>query len=184
MNNKYWKFNVVMVLCFVVGGFSILFYFLQLYSSFWGFETFGATRFENNSTFNRSFRSDEFNRTPGRLLLPSEPITNLTSPFSIILLFSGITSLLGGISIGSLTREKELMFTKEKITSLLLLPEEKMVIEELKKFNGDITHSQLVKRTGLSKVRIHRIVNKLVSKGIIKKYQYGLTNKIVLEKDF
>jgi uncharacterized membrane protein len=34
----------------------------------------------------------------------------------------------------------------------------------------------------LSKVKVHRIVKRLESLQIIKKYPYGLTNKIRLEK--
>ena len=181
MKNEYKKYNAAMILCFLIGGFSIFLYIFQLYSAFWGFEIFGAQRLPGNNLteLNRTIRAAE-NRSFGRI---GNPITDLTSPFSFMLLLNGIVLILGGIAIWKLTREKEIGLVKEKLTSLLLLPEERIVIDELKKSKGEITQSQLVKRTGMSKVKIHRVVNRLAAKGIIKKYQYGLTNKIVLEKD-
>jgi len=182
MKNEYKKYNAVMILCFLIGGFSIIMYLIQAYSAVWGPEVLGPVRdFRTDNNFNRTL---DANRSVERIAVnPARSIEFLASPFSLVLLFSGVASLLGGISIWSLTREKELRSTKEKITSMLLLPEERTIIEELKKSKGNITQSQLVKRTGLSKVKIHRIINRLAAKGIIKKYQYGLTNKIVLEKE-
>ncbi|MBI3035785.1 MarR family transcriptional regulator [Candidatus Woesearchaeota archaeon] len=62
------------------------------------------------------------------------------------------------------------------------MPDEKIAIGELEKNNGALTQSELVRNTGLSKVKVHRIVKRLESLGIVKKYPYGVTNKIKLEK--
>ena len=164
----------------------LILYLFQAYSVLWGSEVFGTLRdFRPDNNFTSNFTSSSnANRSFGRgfftLLSPS---ASLTSPFSIMLLINGIILLSGGISIWRLTRDKELKSTKEKLTSLLLMPEERIVILELKKSKGSMTQSQLVKNTGMSKVKTHRIVNRLASKGIVKKYPYGLTNKIVLEKE-
>jgi uncharacterized membrane protein len=37
-----------------------------------------------------------------------------------------------------------------------------------------------VKRTKLSKVKVHRVLKRLESMGIVNKYSYGITNKIRL----
>ena len=177
MQNNYKKYFVVMILCFIIGGFVITAYVMQAYTDVWNrdfLRPLHQVRAENNSNLsNQRIRDD--NSTANRLAL-------LTSPFSLMTLISGIVLVLGGLSIWSITREKELKNTKDKITNILLLPEERAVIEQLKKSNGEMTQSQLVMKTGLSKVKIHRIVKNLEIKGIIKKYQYGLTNKILLEK--
>lgn len=176
MKTQYRKHNIVMVLCFLVGGFSIIMFMFQMYSSVWSMEFRNEPRFENNFTdVNRTFE-----RPPG---FREIPVSMFTSPFSFMFLLSGITLLMGGISIWMLTKEKDISHEKEKITSLLLMPEERIIIDELKKSKGNMIQSQLVKKTGMSKVKIHRIVNRLAAKGIVKKYQYGLTNKIVLEKE-
>lgn len=154
-------------------------YLFQVYDNFLRPENFAQAR---NGTFQPQENLTQLNRSPERPLQVN-PSLSFTSPFSFMMFFNGIILLSGGISIWGLTRDKEIKSTKEKITSLLLMPEERMVIDELRKSKGSMAQSQLVKNTGMSKVKMHRIVSKLAVKGIIKKYPYGLTNKIVLEKD-
>jgi len=179
MERKYLKHSIVMISLFLVGGFCLILYVFQLYSMLWGFETFTLVRerriLNEPPQLNRSFPEEKF------IGLPNSEVV-LTSPFSLMLLFVGLSSILGGISIWQLTREKELKSVKESITSLLLTPEEKAIIEELKKANGKLNQNQLVKKTGFSKVKVHRALMRLEMRKIIKKYPYGLTNKIVLEK--
>ena len=179
MERKYLKYSIVMVLLFFVGGFSLILYIFQAYSVFWGAETFTLIRerlTQNNSLqSNRSFVGE-------RLIELSNPEAVLASPLSLMLLFVGVTSTAGGVSIWHLAREKELKFVKEGITSLLLTPEERSIIEELKKASGKLNQNQLVKKTGFSKVKVHRALVRLEMRKIIKRYPYGLTNKVVLEK--
>lgn len=170
----------MMILLFLVGGFSLVLCILQTYSAFWGFETFNLLRerrIENLSAqLNRSFDGER----PS--VEPPSPQALLTSPISLLLLFVGIISTMGGISVWQLTREKELKSAKEDITNLLLTPEEKAIIGELKKADGKLNQNQLVKKTGFSKVKVHRALARLEMRKIVKKYPYGLTNKVVLEK--
>ena len=187
MEKKFRKYLAVMVLCFLLGGFSVIVYAIQAYSAFMGLDVYGSFRefrentqgLQINQTELRTNRSNQL----GNRFIPFSPERFVTSPASFMLLFVGIVSIAGGMSIYNLVREKEIKSTKENLTSLLLTPEEKKIVDEIKKANGNITQSQLVLKTQLSKVKVHRIIARLESKGIIKKYQYGLTNKIVLEKD-
>lgn len=181
MKSEYRKYSIVMVLCFLLGGFSIIFYITQIYSNFWSHEVFGNTR--NESDFRNTSNESEFNRTLGRGPLPIRSEEFLLSPFSLMLLFNGIVLLAGGISLWFITREKEIASAKEKITSLLLQPDERIILNELKKYKGESTQSQLTMKTGMNKVKVHRIIGRLAARGIVKKYNYGMTNKIVLEKD-
>jgi uncharacterized membrane protein len=155
-----------MIICLVVGGFSLLLYTFELFNSMGRPE--------------RLFNFTEFNTTFQR---PEIFAPRAATPFSYTMLINGIVLIVGGIAIWKLTRDKELTSTKEKLTSLLLLPEERSIILELKKSKGSMTQSQIVRNTGMSKVKAHRIVSRLVAKGIVKKYPYGSTNKLVLEKE-
>jgi len=176
MEKKYGRYSIVMILLFLVGGFSFVFYIFQAYQSFWGLELSLLPReIPPNSSF-------DFNRGP-ESRIRATPSSVLTSPISIFLLVNGIFSIAGAISLLQLIREKELISVKEKISSLLLTPEEKTIIEQLKKSGGEINQNQLVRRTGLSKVRVHRTLVRLENRKIVKRYPYGLTNKIVLEKN-
>ena len=187
MEKRLRKYLAVMVLCFLLGGFSIIVYAIQAYSAFVGLEVYGSFRefresaqsIQINETGIRANRSNQL----GNRFTPFSPERFITSPASFMLLFVGIVSIAGGMSIYNLVREREIKSTKDNLTSLLLTPEEKKIVDEIKRAGGHITQSQLVLKTQLSKVRIHRAIAKLESKHIVKKYEYGLTNKIVLEKD-
>jgi uncharacterized membrane protein len=58
---------------------------------------------------------------------------------------------------------------------------EKLVLDKLFKSNGSIFQSNLVKKTGFTKVRITRILDKLENKGIIERRRHGMTNKVILK---
>ena len=179
MRTKYLKYTMVMILLFLIGGFSIFLYLLQVYSAFWGSETFNLVRerrmLNESEQLNRPFNRERF-------IASFDPVAVLVSPFSVTILVIGLSCIIGGISIWNLTREKELKSVKEDISSLLLMPEEKTIIDELKKANGKISQRQLVRNTGFSKVKVHRVLSRLEMKKILKRYRYGLTNMIILEK--
>ena len=82
----------------------------------------------------------------------------------------------------NLLRAKETKELKKDVIESMILPDEKIIIKELERNNGEMTQSDLVRRTNLSKVKVHRIVKRLESLGIVSKYPYGITNKIKLEK--
>lgn len=60
----------------------------------------------------------------------------------------------------------------------ILLPDEKIVVELLKESSGTLTQSELVKKSGLNKLKVSRVIKKLESLHFIEKYPYGMTNKI------
>ena len=94
----------------------------------------------------------------------------------------GILSIVAGFAIWNLIREREIKSTKKAILDIFLLPEEKKVLGEIEKYGGSLTQSELVKNTGFSRVKVHRIVRNLENKKLIIKQQYGMTNKIVLKR--
>jgi uncharacterized membrane protein len=191
MERKYLRHSIVMVLLFLVGGFSLFLFIFQIYSAFWRSESI-STFMEGNGNYTFVPRDYEVrgNLPPmgsGMNIIANNtrirpPMDILSSPFSFMLLIVSILSILGAISIWQLVREKELKSVKEDITSLLMSPEEKAIVEELKKANGKMNQNQLVMKTGFTKVKVHRALARLETRKIIKKYPYGVTNKIVLEK--
>lgn len=62
-----------------------------------------------------------------------------------------------------------------------LLENEKKVIQELEK-DKELWQKQIQLRTGLSKVKLSRILKNLEARGLIKKTNFGKTNKIMLKK--
>jgi len=107
---------------------------------------------------------------------------SVTEPLMLTTLFTSIISILGGVSLIMLLRSKDAKELKTEIVDTMVVPDEKTVIIELEKHSGQLTQAEIVRNTGLTKVKIHRIVKRLEALGIVKKYPYGLTNKIKLEK--
>jgi len=59
--------------------------------------------------------------------------------------------------------------------------EEKKVYDLIKEADGSIFQSELVDKTGLSKVRVTRILDKLEGKKIIERKRRGMTNIVILK---
>lgn len=182
------KFIVVMILCFVFGGYFILSYVSQVYSIYMraGFaDIIGNGNISD--MFNESFRvpARGFNESFRPPQMGREfQLGQLFSPNELIYLLGGVMFIVAGVSIWHLVREKEIATLKEELTNMFLLPEEKNVMDELKKAGGELTQRELARKTGLSKVKVHRVLNKLEAKRVIKRHPYGVTKKVVIEKKF
>jgi uncharacterized membrane protein len=186
MEKRYKKYILVMILCFLFGGFSLIFYLLQVYSVIWHADLVSEIIQERGnlsipvlSTQPREGNISGFDRRPPALENNS---LLLFSPFSLILLFTGIISLIAGFSIWNLVREREIKSAKKKVLDALLLPEEKKVMDEIEKHGGSLRQNEISRNTGFSRVKVHRIVKNLEKKNLIIKQQYGMTNKIIIKK--
>lgn len=62
----------------------------------------------------------------------------------------------------------------------MLKSDEKKVFLEILKTKGEILQNKLVVQTGLSKVKITRVLTSLQNKNLVMKERYGITNKIKL----
>ncbi len=206
MNKKY---TIIMVLSFVYGGFLLTSYAINLYSVLMHDElpgplgiflnegvpgVRGASRpalSENMSTDNASLPEETGNATDihrnitnrsDTLQRRIDPIESILSPYMLLSLFGGIICITNGLALRQLTHEKEVKKMREDLTELLLSTEEKLIIEELKKSGGEQTQRNLTEITGYSRVKTHRIIQKLEEKKIVKKIPNGQTNRITLEK--
>jgi hypothetical protein len=192
MENRYRKYNAMMIICFLFGGFTIILYMMQVYSVLWENQSvIGIARdgdIFSIPVFSRDLPQGNVSRTineslpPRRSFVFTNPYSLLLSPFSITLLISGLVFILAGFSIMKLVREKEINITKKAIIDVFLLPDEKNVLSEVEKYGGTLTQSEIVKSTGFSRVKVHRILRNLEKKNLIMKHQYGMTNKIVLRR--
>ncbi|MCX6803546.1 MAG: hypothetical protein NTY48_03165, partial [Candidatus Diapherotrites archaeon] len=162
------RHSLIMWICFLYGGFAIILFALDVYTAFWS----GGTIF--SSTFSPAVQLRDFdhNIIEARDLNHSFPMQRpefnpmrlITSPFSIAFLISGIISLAAGYTILTITREKEIKKIREEAADMFLLPDEKKVIDMLKRNNYSLTQSQLTKETGLNKVQVHRVIKRLEAK--------------------
>jgi hypothetical protein len=63
----------------------------------------------------------------------------------------------------------------------VLKPDERRVVEVLIKNNGKMYQKDLRWETGYTRLKIHRIINRLVERKIVRKRSVGNTNEIVIE---
>lgn len=70
---------------------------------------------------------------------------------------------------------------KKKINLSKLNIDEKKVYNLIKSEEGSMYQSDIVKETGLSKVKITRTLDKLTGKNIIERHRRGMTNIIILK---
>lgn len=137
---------------------------------------------ERTNNVTDSIRNNSLNSRPF-YIRRVDPIEAVLSPFMILYLVGGIICITSGLAIRQLTHEKEVKKMRTELTEMLLGAEEKLIIEELKKAGGELTQKNLTEITGYSRVKTHRVIQKLEDKKIIKKIPNGQTNKIILEKD-
>ncbi|MDD5148389.1 MAG: hypothetical protein PHH08_02900 [Candidatus ainarchaeum sp.] len=184
------RYFAVMVVCFLFGGFSFISFLMQIYTNFWRTEFLGFPIGERAVVRGSDFLGRDSNfpldfNGPARGPVSSpDPLAALLSPMSLYLLAGAVVSIVAGIVIWNIMREKEIRLIRRETTDSLLLPDEKKVIDALKKADYELTQARLVKETGLGKVQVHRTIKRLESKGVLEKHDYGLTNKIILKKQF
>ncbi|MBL7051656.1 MAG: hypothetical protein ISS01_01050 [Nanoarchaeota archaeon] len=167
--------NIVMILCFIYFGISVLLFIFFLI------------------TFINDGQIFLFKR-----LMLQDAVLNVTKWIygflAITTAFGSITSFLAGIALMRSSQkvivteavketEKKVEEKHEnKIDSDVLLPDEKKIIGILENHNGYMTQRDLVIESKFSKVKIHRLLKNLEAKKVISKYAFGMTNRIRLEK--
>lgn len=102
--------------------------------------------------------------------------------FMVAIAFSGI---LVGISVAYLAFEKvEEKTVESKINAEMMLgflsSEEKTAVNYLLENNGKAFQHELSRIPGMSRLKAHRVVNKLVAKQIIAVEKFGKANKLKL----
>ncbi|MEK6959293.1 MAG: hypothetical protein AABW59_04585 [archaeon] len=181
--------SVIMWLCILYGGFAIILFAFDLYSAIWLGSSF-LTSTQTTDKFDQNIvpmNDSNFPRDMNRVRPEGNgfaiPFRGVGSPASIMVLFSGLLSLAAGFTIWGLVRTHEIKKIKQETAEYLLLPDEKKIIEALKRNDYSLTQSKIVYESGLNKVQVHRVIKRLEAKGLLEKHDYGVTNKIVLKKE-
>ncbi|MBU0527411.1 hypothetical protein KKE92_02935 [Candidatus Micrarchaeota archaeon] len=65
----------------------------------------------------------------------------------------------------------------------LLQPSERKVIAKIVENKGKVLQSELSRIEGVGKVKAHRVIERLIKRGVIEKEQIGKTNVLRLTKD-
>lgn len=155
--------KILMYVCFIYSGVSFEFVYIQLLPL--------LSNFNNYALPPPPFVYDSVYKTSPSYIW-----------YIVIISFLGsLISLLAGICIYNFNKKKEARVISDNWIENITDEADKKIISLLKENNGTLTQSQLVKESGMTKVKIHRIIMKLESNKIIDKFKYGQTNKIRLK---
>ncbi|MBI2133392.1 MarR family transcriptional regulator [Candidatus Woesearchaeota archaeon] len=99
----------------------------------------------------------------------------------IMTLLFGIAFLIMGIGGYIFIQQEKHAVTAPRFSDEKLDEEEKRIFELMKHNSGSAYQSDLIRETGLSKVKITRVLDKLESKGLLERKRRGMTNIIVLK---
>lgn len=185
-NKSFQRF--ILIFCFIFSAICFILVISQIYS----FST--QTNQLINPPINNPSIKDNYNPTQIQTQPPAKDDFFRGMPkgspiMLLVFIFGFMVSLFAGLVIfnnlnGKEQRiiKKELLKTKKelksKVMNKILLPDEKIVVELLKESSGTLTQSELVKKSGLNKLKVSRVIKKLESLHFIEKYPYGMTNKI------
>ncbi|MGI0100655.1 MAG: helix-turn-helix transcriptional regulator [Candidatus Micrarchaeaceae archaeon] len=111
----------------------------------------------------------------------------------VIPLIGGIVLIYTGLGLLKVDRDmanrsfdfrsrKRVVRQKEHMLDVFLNDDEKRVMEMLKGDPRGSLQSDVVIKTGYSKVKVHRILKMLERKGLIRRGRLGITNKIIVNK--
>ncbi|MBS3155474.1 MarR family transcriptional regulator [Candidatus Woesearchaeota archaeon] len=116
----------------------------------------------------------------GEINCPHEAALKFQTNISLVILF--IVIITGVIFL--FLKEKEpinIAKKRENLEKIKTLTEEEKKIYELIKEEGSIFQSDLVEKSGLDKVKITRILDRLEGKQIIERKRRGMTNVVIIK---
>ena len=172
-NQKNSKF-IVMVLSFIFMGVSLL--FLAVNSVLMAGSEYISCDFLSEIKEDQKNKMDE-------CLEFKQRVDWIRKKIIVYALFGTIISFFAGMCSYSSLKKKDKNLLTKKIINTLTTPDEKLLLRALESVGGELTQSALVKKTKLSKVKVHRIVKRLESLNMIDKYSYGVTNMIKLNEN-
>jgi len=112
----------------------------------------------------------------------------LEKSISIFLLIFFIISIASGMvilifsSIRILKMFQKIEKNEIEINMDYLSDDEKFIINLIMKNSGQMLQNKIVNESGLTKVKVSRIITTLEAKGFIEKRRKGVTNEIVVKK--
>jgi uncharacterized membrane protein len=92
-----------------------------------------------------------------------------------------LTLFILGLFLLFYKHDTTIMKSKKHRNIKALDKEEKRIYDEIADSDGTIFQSELAERTGFSKVKITRVLDRLEGKGLIERRRRGMTNVVILK---
>ncbi|MCX8197042.1 MAG: MarR family transcriptional regulator [Candidatus Micrarchaeota archaeon] len=117
---------------------------------------------------------------------PHKKVVETQNMVILLLLFLNIVIVFGAIYLIFSKKEEALPLTERKIITNFDLEKikdqnEKIVLGLVQNSDGSIFQSEIVKKTGFTKVKVSRILDRLEQRGLIERKRRGMTNLVVLK---
>lgn len=103
------------------------------------------------------------------------------SPYLWLPILSALGCVVGSLAILLAIKESNKKFEK-KVIDAVLTEDEALVVQELENSGGELTQQEIGWRTRMSKVKVHRIINRLMSRNLLEKMDYGKTKLVRLKR--
>ena len=120
-----------------------------------------------------------------RLFLPELKRVTITEKLGAVVAKSVKESIEKDINVKSKAVESKALITQEasiEIALRLLESDEKRVVKVLVEAGGSMLQKEISWKTGFSRVKTHRILVRLLRRGVVTSEKYYNTNKITLSK--
>ena len=160
--------KAALLLCIVFSVISAVIFAYQVYA----FATKGSAPAPPNDAPTRPQPPDDLFRGVSR-----------DSPVFLFYSFIGIvTSALSAVAIYRSIILKEKDGVKQTVTIVKVQPDGKRLVKLLQDNKGTLTQSELVRKSGMDKLRVSRALRRLEKLNVVRKHPYGMTNNITLEQ--
>ena len=106
--------------------------------------------------------------------------TCLHDPKTLLPYIFGSITAIGAIIAGVFFLMRSEGQEQKPKKALQLSGDEKLIYEEVAK-EGSIFQSSLVEKTGMTKVKVTRVLDRLEGKGLIERKRRGMTNVVILK---
>ncbi|MBU4501918.1 MAG: MarR family transcriptional regulator [Nanoarchaeota archaeon] len=108
--------------------------------------------------------------------------TNVSIGIMAFIILIGIYLVFFGKEKTTISKEAK-KISKEEYKKVLakMVEAEKKVFEKIIESEGSIFQSELIEKTGFTKVKVTRILDKLEGRGLIERKRRGMTNVVILK---
>jgi uncharacterized membrane protein len=110
--------------------------------------------------------------------------TNMT--FIVLLIAAGVVAIVGAVIIilsFKKTENEEKRLAAMKVPSNLI-PEQKKLYKIISEAGGSILQGELVEKSGMNKVTVSRLLDKLEIQAVVERRRHGMSNIVVIKNNY
>jgi uncharacterized membrane protein len=103
--------------------------------------------------------------------------------FIVLGIIAGAVFVIGFIIFFLNQKKQEIKQKTIKTTKISLTPEQKRLYNLLKEAGAPMFQGELVEKSGMNKVRVSRVLDKMEMLGVIERRRHGMSNYVLLKSN-